>query len=69
MKIYKNFKDNYDYKYNWINENISDTIEISIKDVLKKFKPEELIDAIGVDKVELILRKRKIDKIKNNIKK
>ena len=57
----------YNYEYSWI-KNIS-IEKISIEDVLKKFKPEELIDAIGIDKVDLILRKRKIDKIKKNIKK
>ena len=42
---------------------------ITIKDVLKKFKPEELIDAIGIENVEAILRSHKINKLKNNIKK
>lgn len=71
-KIMKTNYDSYDYEeehnYNW--KKITDTVDdISINDVLKKFKPEELIDAIGIDKVELILRKRKIDKLKKNIKK
>ena len=40
---------------------------ITIDDVVKNFKPEELINAIGIEKVETILRAHKINKIKNKI--
>jgi hypothetical protein len=42
--------------------------EPTIADVLKKFKLEELINAIGIEKVEAILRAHKINKIKNKLK-
>ena len=45
------------------------TVSINIKDVLEKFTPEQLIDAIGVEKVEVILRSRKLVKIQNKLKK
>ncbi len=45
------------------------TVSINIKDVLEKFTPEQLIDAIGVEKVEAILRSRKLVKIQNKLKK
>jgi hypothetical protein len=45
------------------------TVSINIKDVLGKFTPEQLIDAIGVEKVEAILRSRKLVKIQNKLKK
>ena len=44
-------------------------IPISINDVLIKFKPEELIEAIGIEKVESILRAHKIKLLKKKIKK
>lgn len=44
-----------------------ETPEITIKDVLKKFKPEELVEAIGIEKVEAILRAHKIKKLKKKI--
>lgn len=45
-----------------------ETSEITIKDVLKKFKPEELVEAIGIEKVESILRAHKIKILKKKIK-
>lgn len=68
MKTYNSYDYEEEHNYNW-KKIISDTVDISISDVLKKFKPEELIDAIGLDKVELILRQKKISKIKQKIKK
>ena len=44
-------------------------ITITIDEVMKKFKPEDLIDAIGIEKVETIIRAHKIKMLKNKIKK
>ena len=44
-------------------------IPISIEDVLRKFKPEELVEAIGIEKVETILRAHKIKQLKKKINK
>ena len=48
---------------------VKESTNITIKDVLKKFKPEELVEAIGIEKVESILRAHKIKKLKKQIKK
>lgn len=70
----KKIERKYDYDYNYNNhyddiiwkkvEKQSKNTNITIKDVLNKFTPEKLIDAIGEKNVEKILRKRKINKIK-----
>jgi hypothetical protein len=39
-------------------------LKIKMSDVLKQFKPEELIEAIGIEKVQSYLRKKKIEDIK-----
>jgi hypothetical protein len=44
-------------------------IPITIEGVLRKFKPEELIEAIGIEKVETIIRAHKIKQLKKKIKK
>jgi hypothetical protein len=51
-------------------EEIFDSIKnsITIKDVLKRFTPEELINAIGIEKTENIIRVHKLKKISNNLK-
>jgi len=42
---------------------------ITIKDVLDKFTPEQLIDAIGVDEVQNILRNKKLSFLKKKLNK
>lgn len=54
----------------WIEtKEVSREIPMSIEDVLRKFKPEELIEAIGIEKVDSILRAHKIKLLKKKIKK
>lgn len=53
----------------WIETKEVVEIPISIRDVMNKFTPEELIEAIGMEKVETILRAHKIKKLKKEIKK
>lgn len=60
----ENYKINMDYQkhiYNSYEEK-----NFSIKDVLKKFTSEQLIDAIGEKETEKILRTRKLKKIENS---
>lgn len=61
--------DQYDWG-DWVEKKqVSREIPISIEDVLRKFKPEELVEAIGIEKVESIIRAHKIKLLKKKIKK
>jgi hypothetical protein len=42
---------------------------ISLKDVIKGFKPEDIIESIGIEKSQQIIRSLKLNKIKEEIKK
>jgi hypothetical protein len=42
---------------------------ITIEDVLYKFTPEQLIEAIGVDEVQNILRNKKLNILKKKLNK
>ena len=59
----------YDYEKWWkiIKEKEKEK-DFNIDDVLKKFTLEELINAIGIENVELYLRNLKLKKIKENLK-
>lgn len=61
------YYDDYD-NYTWITKQEKNTYPLSVKDVVENYSPEELIDAIGLDKVEMILRKKKLEKLKTKIK-
>lgn len=65
--IIDNYYDFYKIK-DKIDGNIKNEIDITMNDVLNIFTDEELIEAIGLDKVEIILRKKKLEKIKLDIK-
>ena len=71
MKIYKGMFDKYNDIYK--NDNLWQINEsykypLDVKDVVDNYSPEELIEAIGLDKVEMILRKKKLEKLKTKIK-
>jgi hypothetical protein len=53
----------------WYEKKEVSEIPISIEGVLRKFKPEELVEAIGIEKVESIIRAHKIKLLKKKIKK
>lgn len=42
--------------------------KFNIEDVIKKFTIKELIEAIGIENIEIFLRKEKLKKIKDRIK-
>jgi hypothetical protein len=64
--------DNDYYSYNnsdgnvWITKNDKN---ITMVDVLNKFTPEQLIEAIGVDEVQKILRNKKLNILKKKLNK
>ena len=58
--------DNYDKNLWEIKENYK--IPLDIEDLIDNFSTEDIIDAIGLDKVEMILRKKKLQKLKSKIK-
>jgi hypothetical protein len=68
-RIYEKI-DNNDYEWgDWYEKKEVPEIPISIEGVLRKFKPEELVEAIGIEKVESIIRAHKIKLLKKKIKK
>ena len=68
--IYEKKDDAYEWG-DWYERKEVETREvpISIEDVMRKFKPEELVEAIGIEKVETIIRSHKIKQLKTKIKK
>ena len=70
LYIYKD-KNKNSVPYDWyeLKEIKAKELSITIEDVMRKFKPEELIEAIGIEKVETLIRAHKIKLIKNKIKK
>ena len=68
--IFDNYQSNIFNKYGdytWVTTTPSKSI--TIDDVLDKFTPEQLIDAIGVDKVQNILRNKKLNILKKKLNK
>lgn len=66
LKKNENLK-NYLEKYrDKIEKKISD---FTMKDVHRKYTVEELLDSIDIEKINLYLRNKKLNKIKNNISK
>ncbi len=65
------YQDKTDQPYDWYEhkEVKFKELPITIEDVMRKFKPEELVEAIGIEKVETLIRAHKIKLIKNKIKK
>jgi len=45
------------------------TPHFTMKDVHYKYTDEELLDSIDIEKIDLYLRKKKLNKLKNNISK
>lgn len=70
FKVYQKKNDDFEWG-DWYEKKEIETkqVPISIEDVMRKFKPEELIEAIGIEKVETIIRAHKIKMLKNKIKK
>jgi hypothetical protein len=70
FRVYEKKDDDHYQWGDWYEKKeVSREIPISIEDVLRKFKPEELVEAIGIEKVESIIRAHKIKLLKKKIKK
>lgn len=68
MKTKYTYSDNLDDWIGWGDKKLIKT-NISLKDVIKEFKPVDIIEAIGVEKSQQIIRSLKLNKIKEEIKK
>ena len=65
MKLFSDENDPYGYD-DWKHYNeVKHNDNFTLKDVFKKFSIKEIINAIGIDKIELIIREEKIKKIKS----
>jgi len=69
FRIYEKKDDSFGWGDWYERKQVEKEVIISIEDVMKKFKPEELIQAIGIEKVESIIRAHKIKLLKKKIKK
>jgi len=67
--IYEKKEDAYEWGDWYEKKQVEKEVIISINDVLRNFKPEELVEAIGIEKVESIIRAHKIKLLKKKIKK
>lgn len=57
-----------DYTTSDFSWSVKSPVTFTISDVMNKFTPEELINAIGINEVETILRVHKINRIKSKMK-
>lgn len=62
-------KDKYRYIYKDKYKSIKESYPFTIDDVHKKFTDEQLLNSIDIEKIELYLRQKKLNKLKDNMKK